>query len=244
MTIGNRIKRVRELANFTQVDLAAEINVSKQTLYKYENDLITNIPSDKIELIAEKCNATPEYLMGWNKNEIITCHDCGLSYDASYADDVEAHSREHELWESASKKFGKLYCYTPECERLKAEGRNGSHNKSLSLNERMNFQLQVLRCLFSRSIQANNYNLKHVDFDKYVSMMLGNKSYRKNMEDDLYEVLTEKYGTSHGISYGSVYYVPNDEPTTIAAHFDGTEYTEEQLERIKAFAAFIKTEEK
>ena len=35
-----------------------------------------------------------------------------------------------------------------------------------------------------------------------------------------------------------------DEPTTIAAHFDGTEYTEEQLNRIKAFAAFIKTEEK
>ena len=32
--------------------------------------------------------------------------------------------------------------------------------------------------------------------------------------------------------------------TTIAAHFDGTEYTEEQLNRIKAFAAFIKTEEK
>ena len=34
------------------------------------------------------------------------------------------------------------------------------------------------------------------------------------------------------------------EPTTIAAHFDGTEYTEEQLDRIKAFAAFIKTEDK
>lgn len=32
-------------------------------------------------------------------------------------------------------------------------------------------------------------------------------------------------------------------PTTIAAHFDGTEYTEEQLDRIKAFAAFIKTED-
>lgn len=32
-------------------------------------------------------------------------------------------------------------------------------------------------------------------------------------------------------------------PTTIAAHFDGDEYTEEQLNRIKAFAAFIKSEE-
>lgn len=33
------------------------------------------------------------------------------------------------------------------------------------------------------------------------------------------------------------------EPITIAAHFDGTQYTQEQLERIKAFAAFIKSED-
>ena len=31
--------------------------------------------------------------------------------------------------------------------------------------------------------------------------------------------------------------------TTIAAHFDGEEYTEEQLERIKEFAKFIKSQE-
>lgn len=35
-----------------------------------------------------------------------------------------------------------------------------------------------------------------------------------------------------------------DEPVTMAAHFDGTEYTEEQLDRIRAFAAFIKSEDK
>lgn len=34
------------------------------------------------------------------------------------------------------------------------------------------------------------------------------------------------------------------EPLTAAAHFDGTEYTEDQLDRIKAFAAFIKEEDK
>lgn len=33
----------------------------------------------------------------------------------------------------------------------------------------------------------------------------------------------------------------DEKPTTIAAHFDGTEYTEEQLDRIKEFAAFIKS---
>ena len=37
---------------------------------------------------------------------------------------------------------------------------------------------------------------------------------------------------------------PKSEPHTRAAHFDGTEYTEEQLDRIEAFAKFIKQEDK
>ncbi len=36
----------------------------------------------------------------------------------------------------------------------------------------------------------------------------------------------------------------NDQPTTIAAHFDSDEYTEEELEKIKEFAAFIKATRK
>ena len=36
----------------------------------------------------------------------------------------------------------------------------------------------------------------------------------------------------------------DDQPTTLAAHFDGDEYTEEELERIKEFAAFVKASRK
>lgn len=32
----------------------------------------------------------------------------------------------------------------------------------------------------------------------------------------------------------------NDSPTTIAAHFDGNEYTEDELEDIRAYADFVK----
>ena len=34
------------------------------------------------------------------------------------------------------------------------------------------------------------------------------------------------------------------EPTTIAAHFDGNEYTEEELEEIRQFAEFVKNRRK
>ena len=33
-------------------------------------------------------------------------------------------------------------------------------------------------------------------------------------------------------------------PTTIAAHFDGDEYTEDELDEIRQFAAFVKNRKK
>lgn len=36
----------------------------------------------------------------------------------------------------------------------------------------------------------------------------------------------------------------DDSPHTIAAHFDGSEFTEEELEKIKEFAAFVKSSRK
>lgn len=36
----------------------------------------------------------------------------------------------------------------------------------------------------------------------------------------------------------------SEEPQTIAAHFDGDEYTEDELNRIKEYAAFIKATRK
>ena len=71
MTVGERIKEVRTKLNMSQVAFADKINVSKQTLYKYENNLITNIPSDKIEAVAELGNVSPAYLMGWKINPIV-----------------------------------------------------------------------------------------------------------------------------------------------------------------------------
>ena len=69
MTIGERIKKKRIESGFSQVDFANKIDVSKQTLYKYENNIITNIPSDKIEAISKVLNPSPMYLMGWEDLE-------------------------------------------------------------------------------------------------------------------------------------------------------------------------------
>ena len=66
LSIGKRIKEIRISKNITQDELALKIGTTKQTIYKYENEIVTNIPSQKIELISNALNTTPDYLMCWS----------------------------------------------------------------------------------------------------------------------------------------------------------------------------------
>ena len=65
MSIGKNIKNRRKELDLTQEDIAKRIGVSKQTVQKYESGVIANIPSDKIEMVAEILKTTPAKLMGW-----------------------------------------------------------------------------------------------------------------------------------------------------------------------------------
>lgn len=67
MGIGRRIKRLREDLRLTQEDVAEKVGVAIQTIYKYENEIVTNIPLDKLEKIAAVLNTSPSYLMGWEE---------------------------------------------------------------------------------------------------------------------------------------------------------------------------------
>ena len=65
MTKGERIKMLREKANMTQEDLAKRLKTTKQTIHKYEKNIVTNIPSDRIEELAKVLDSTPEYILAW-----------------------------------------------------------------------------------------------------------------------------------------------------------------------------------
>lgn len=69
MTIGDRIIHQRKSLGISQTELAEKVNISKQTLYKYENNIITNIPSNRIEHIGKVLNVSPSYLMGWDEKQ-------------------------------------------------------------------------------------------------------------------------------------------------------------------------------
>ncbi len=66
----------------------------------------------------------------------------------------------------------------------------------------------------------------------------------KNMPVDKLEDIADALQVSPAYLMG---WEPNlniNEPTTIAAHFDGTEYTEEELGEIRQFAEFVKNKRK
>ena len=68
MSIGLRIKAAREQKDMTLDDVAKRCGTTRQTIYKYENGIVTNIPYDKIELLAGALGVTPSYLFGWEEN--------------------------------------------------------------------------------------------------------------------------------------------------------------------------------
>lgn len=65
MVRGDRIRDLRLSKRMTLEELGTIVGVGKGTVKKYENGTIENIPSDKIELLANALETTPEYLMGW-----------------------------------------------------------------------------------------------------------------------------------------------------------------------------------
>lgn len=70
MTVGDRIRATRKREGISQTELAQKMGVIKQTLYKYETGIVTNIPSEKIEAAAKALGVTPGYLMGWEEQDL------------------------------------------------------------------------------------------------------------------------------------------------------------------------------
>lgn len=90
MNIGERIRMCRENMDITQAELARLINTTKQTIYKYEAGIITNIPTDRIERLSSIFNVAPSYLMGWkDRCETAAHQDDSASLSAAEAELVD-----------------------------------------------------------------------------------------------------------------------------------------------------------
>lgn len=68
-TMAERLKWLRkEKCHKTQEEVGKHVGVGKAAIQKYENGIVTNIPSDKIELLADALETTPGFIMGWESD--------------------------------------------------------------------------------------------------------------------------------------------------------------------------------
>lgn len=67
--LSNKLRTLRKIRGLTLEEVAERIGTSKQTVQRYENGVIANVPSDKVEALADILNTTPAALMGWQAKE-------------------------------------------------------------------------------------------------------------------------------------------------------------------------------
>ena len=93
MTLGQKLKARRLELNLTQKEVAEKVGVATQTIFKYENEIVTNMPLDRLELLANVLDLSPSYLMGWEKtetkNDAITDIILRLRADEAFLDIVK-----------------------------------------------------------------------------------------------------------------------------------------------------------
>lgn len=70
MTIGERIKKLREEKNITVDKLAELIGKNRATIYRYESSEIEKLPTSVLEPLCKALGTTPAYLMGWTDSNL------------------------------------------------------------------------------------------------------------------------------------------------------------------------------
>ena len=64
--LANKLKELRKAKKLTLEELAQRLGTSKQTIHRYENGIISNIPHEKVRALAQALEVAPSELMGWS----------------------------------------------------------------------------------------------------------------------------------------------------------------------------------
>jgi repressor LexA len=116
---SSKLKELRKSKGMTLDELAEMIGTSKQTIHRYENGTITNVPPEKVESLASVLGTTPGELMGWDSEptEIysnvtpMTVKRLPVLGDIACGMPIYAEEK-HESFVSVSDKFDAYFCLT------------------------------------------------------------------------------------------------------------------------------------
>ena len=116
---SSKLKELRKSKGLTLDELAELIGTSKQTIHRYENGIITNVPPEKVEGLANALGTTPGELMGWDTDPVTTYENItpmavkSLPVLGDIACGMPIYAEErHESFVSVSDKFDADFCLT------------------------------------------------------------------------------------------------------------------------------------
>ena len=65
-TKGEKLYQARQTKGYTRADVAKFTGINDKLIYKYEKDIVTNIPLDNLEKLCNFYSINPSYVVGWN----------------------------------------------------------------------------------------------------------------------------------------------------------------------------------
>jgi len=71
MKINELIKKRRIKLGLSQKDIATVLKVSTPTYSRFENGSISNIGIDKVDILIETLECSPDYLFSWEKDSLV-----------------------------------------------------------------------------------------------------------------------------------------------------------------------------
>ena len=81
MTTGEKIRSARNKSGMSQTELANHLGISKQLVYKYERDIVKNIPMDILKDIARILDISPSYLADFDDMSVTTFNMDTIPYN-------------------------------------------------------------------------------------------------------------------------------------------------------------------
>lgn len=201
------IEQLCKAKGVTITQMCRDGEISRAPLSDLKMGRTKQLSTDTLSKIAKFLDVTTDFLLDKSRDvqtNVNFCNQCGFYYNAEDPEEISAHNKRHEAWYSAVQVFGFCWQYIYR-EEKKAEARNKINDGKLTDDEYFKSQTDVFMALFSRSLEASGYNLKHVDFPTYVSMLLYQDEWKRKIPKTVYQMFFDKYGAKPGIPHGTYY---------------------------------------
>lgn len=208
----DRIETLCKERNTTITEMCRASGASRGSLTDLKMGRIASLSTETLSKISNFFGVYVSYLLG--QSSIVQCEECGAEYDPDNLTSVDVHKARHTAWENAVRKFG--FCWTHRYrEDAKAKARNKIEQGLIDDDQYIAEQLAIFKALFSRSLEACDYDLSHATFKDYVAMLLYQAHWKREIPPHIYEKLSAKYGAKRGIPSGT-YYEIKKRPTPVS----------------------------